>query len=127
MWMAYKTYPEVTDFKSGLNYLIEVFIDLQFDANHEAVYGMDQWMNMDECCGLAAKYRKAKQLCIKCEKGKISRLQLCLLLKGMDFDEHLQDLKQYLTPTELAALEVGGNGDVVSESVSMDEDEEDDS
>lgn len=107
MWMAYKSYPEVTDFKSALNYLIELFVDLKFDSNHEAIYGLDRWMNMDECFELSSKYGKAGRLCVKCQKGKISRLQLCLYLKGMDFDEYIEDLKPYLTPTELTAIEEG--------------------
>lgn len=53
MWMVYKSFPDVSYFKSTLNYFIELFTDLKCYVDHEANYNMDQHE-------LNAKYWKPK-------------------------------------------------------------------
>lgn len=38
----------MNDFNSGLKYLITIFTDLEFDADHEVNYGIDRYMTMDK-------------------------------------------------------------------------------
>lgn len=121
MWMAYKTYPEVHDFKSGLRYLLSQFTDLEFDADHEAIYGFGRHLSVEDCYELSAKYRKAQQLCRKCLKGKINRIEFCKKLIGLNIG-YINTIKPYLTESDLKAIdEVGEESAVFSEE----EEEED--
>lgn len=119
MWMAYKNYPEVYDFKSGLKYLLMLFTDLEFDAEHEAVYGMGRYLSEADCLELSDKYKKAQQLCRKCLKGKMDKIEFCKKLIGLNIG-YFGTLKPYLTELDLKAI-----GELEDKSAIFSEEEED--
>lgn len=125
MWMAYKTYPEVVDFLSGLKYLYSKFADLEFDSDHEAVYGMGKFETVENCLKLAEKYRKAKRLCSKCLKSKITATTFCEELKKLDFDGYLHQLLPFMQEFEKnRELGKGENESFSSDSESEGEEKE---
>lgn len=63
MWMAYVDEVEVVDLESGVKYLSQLFSNLRFDAEHEAVYGMGRFFTEEECNNLATKYEEGRKIC----------------------------------------------------------------
>lgn len=65
--------------------------ELMFDAEHEAVYGIEKFETEEGCFKLARKYHQARRLCSKCFNFQISSDKLCENLKELelkDFDDH---------------------------------------
>lgn len=94
--MAYKTYPEIVDFSSGLKYLSAKFTDLEFDSDHEAQYGFERFETIENCVKLSKKYQKARRLCKKCLNFIISAQVFCEELKKLDLDGYLTDLLPFM-------------------------------
>lgn len=74
MWMCYVQEIEITDLKSGVQNLLQNFRNLQFDAEHEAVYGMGY--QEEERNQLAEKYGKGATIC---EEFLENGCQTCLV------------------------------------------------
>lgn len=96
MWMAYVESVEVFDLYSGVRSLRAQFSNLQFDAYHEAIYGMSRFMPMDECNDLGDRYRNAKDSCDDYLDGKISLYKLANNLQVQDLVSFLNQIRQYL-------------------------------
>lgn len=104
MWMAYVTEVNITDLKSGVQYLSQKFSNLQFDAEHEAVYGMGQFYTEEQCYELATKYQRA---CDVCEKFLMKFICEECLVQGLiqlELGGFLYPLKDYLRPDLVSRL-----------------------
>lgn len=100
MWMSYVKYPEVLDLKSGIKKLQQLFGDIAFDADHEALCGMEKFYSKEYCYKRAAKYREAEELCNKFLQDKNLRT-LILGLKKLKLLMHLKEVKIYLPIDEI--------------------------
>lgn len=96
MWMAYVDSIEVLDLKSGVRSLRQQFSHLEFDALHEANYGMGRFMSMEECNDLGDRYCGAKESCDDYIEGKISLYKLASNLQFLDLVSFLNQIRQYL-------------------------------
>ena len=63
MWLSYAREIPIVDLESGCRHLFELFSNLQYDAEHESVYGLERFMSYSECKNLAKKYEKGKKIC----------------------------------------------------------------
>ncbi|CAG9769718.1 unnamed protein product [Ceutorhynchus assimilis] len=63
MWLAYVEYKSAYNLVSAVENLAQHLRHLQFDAEHEAVYGMDQFYNEEECTKIAKNYEKGVEAC----------------------------------------------------------------
>lgn len=117
--MAFKEHTAVVDLTSGITNLLSRFQDIVFDAEHEAVYGMERFMSIEDCNKRAILYRYAGELCsLYLESdGKMSIDFFCRTLINCQLQGWLHVLKPYL-PEELNSL--------LNEVMSNDDDTEDD-
>lgn len=63
MWMSYCKDVEISDLESGVEYLLNVFQKLEFDAEHEANYGLGRYETPEKCEELAEQYRRGVEAC----------------------------------------------------------------
>lgn len=102
---------------------MSLFTDLEFDADHEAVYGFGVHLSEEDCLKLSGKYRKAYKLCRQCLKGKMDRIEFCKKL--IDFNSGYFDiLKPYLSELDLKAVDE--NSAVFSDEEEKEEEQEED-
>ncbi|KAF5283834.1 hypothetical protein FQA39_LY04654 [Lamprigera yunnana] len=59
MWMLYaeQHWTKVINLKSAVEYLYEKLGALEFDADHEAIYGMERYYTVQQCEELRDKYK----------------------------------------------------------------------
>ncbi|KAF5276874.1 hypothetical protein FQA39_LY06425 [Lamprigera yunnana] len=58
------------DLKSAVGCLYEKRSALEFDADHEAIYGMERYYTVQQCEELRDKYKIGRKVCRKFLKGK---------------------------------------------------------
>ena len=61
--MAYRIQKPAYNLTSAVKNLAAHFNDLVFDADHEAVYGMERFYTQEECTDIAKTYDKAVEAC----------------------------------------------------------------
>lgn len=103
MWMAYVNEIEIKDLRSGVQFLIQKFSNLSFDARHEAIYGMGTIMSSEKCEKLADNYDKGEEFCQKYLDGKIDIIELCNELEDLELERFLYRLKNFL-PAWISSL-----------------------
>lgn len=111
--MAYVKEIEIVDLNSGVNHLRQLFSNLKFDAEHEAIYGMGRFYTAEECNNLAMKYDEGFE---KCEKFLDEELcQYCFVqsLINLNLGGYLNRIKQFLRP------------DLASKIIASDDDDDD--
>ncbi|KAF5276079.1 hypothetical protein FQA39_LY00875 [Lamprigera yunnana] len=64
--------PKATDLKSAAEPLYENLGALEFDADHEAIYGMEKYYTVEQCEQLRDKYKIGR----KCLKDRLSKIEL---------------------------------------------------
>ncbi|KAF5290456.1 hypothetical protein FQA39_LY03560 [Lamprigera yunnana] len=72
MWMlcAEQHWTKAIDLKSAVERLYEKLGALEFDADHEAIYGMEKYCTVQKCENFRDKYKIGRKLCRKFLKGK---------------------------------------------------------
>ncbi|KAF5291679.1 hypothetical protein FQA39_LY14316 [Lamprigera yunnana] len=72
MWMLYaqKHWTKSYDLKSAVERLYEELGALEFDADHEAIYGMERYYTVQQCEELRDKYKIRRKVCRKFLQGK---------------------------------------------------------
>ncbi|KAF5286989.1 hypothetical protein FQA39_LY16103 [Lamprigera yunnana] len=72
MWMLYaqKHWTKALDLKSAVERLYEELGALEFDADHEAIYGMEIYYTVQQCEELLDKFKIGRKVCRKFLKGK---------------------------------------------------------
>lgn len=132
MWMAYAeasdSKSEVVDLNSAVIRLQGTFHRLTFDAEHEAVYGMERFYSISECSNLAENYNRAYNTCEKYLTSKINIDVLVRRLQELHLTRFIFDLENFLPShlqTYLARIVNDGNYDSEEEGA-VEEEEEDD-
>lgn len=121
MWMCYVKDIEITDLKSGVQYLHQKFSNLQFDAEHEAVYGMGAFHSEEECNKIAKNYEYGCEVCDKFLQEKICVECLVENLMRLNLEGFLHPLKDYLCADILDKLNFSDESD--SDETNCDESE----
>ncbi|KAF5294571.1 hypothetical protein FQA39_LY13330 [Lamprigera yunnana] len=72
MWMLYaqEHCTKAFDLKSAVERLYEKLGALEFDADHEAIYGMERYYTVQQCEELRDKYKYGRKVCRKFLQGK---------------------------------------------------------
>ncbi|KAF5291282.1 hypothetical protein FQA39_LY03433 [Lamprigera yunnana] len=72
MWMLYaqEHRTKVFDLKSAVERLYEELGALEFDADHEAIYGMERYYTVQQCEEHRDKYKIGRKVCRKFLQGK---------------------------------------------------------
>lgn len=63
MWLAYVQQKDAYNLVSAVENLAQHLENLEFDAEHEAIYGMGQFYSYEECEEIAKNYRKGVEAC----------------------------------------------------------------
>lgn len=105
MWMFYsaENWPIAVDLKSSINRLKRKLGDLMFDAAHEAVYGMEKFLSVEECKKLEDKYERGYNLCNDYLDKRLEIKEFCNKLVEADLKEFLYDIKSFL-PAEIIII-----------------------
>ncbi|KAF5303439.1 hypothetical protein FQA39_LY19028 [Lamprigera yunnana] len=72
MWMLYaeQHWTKTVDLKSAVERSYEKLGAFEFDADHEAIYGMERYYTVQQCEELREKYKIGRKVCRKFLKGK---------------------------------------------------------
>lgn len=96
MWMAYQQESEIKDERSAVEYLRQQFSNLQFDAEHEAVYGMGRFYTEEECSKIAKTYDLGMQACDDYLEGQLCIYCFVQRLQAFQLECFLRDIVDYL-------------------------------
>lgn len=101
MWMAYTeasddSQSEVVDLKSAVIKLQRTLYRLAFDADHEAVYGMERFYSISECRNLAETYNRGYNTCDRYLTSKINIDELIRRLQTLHLTRFIFDLEDFL-------------------------------
>lgn len=100
MWMAYVKVTPAYDLISAVENLKEHFENLEFDAEHEAVYGMEKFYTAEECKEIAKKYRRGVEACdIYLNTSDIKTFTN--RIKELDLNHFLNEVKKFI-PKEIS-------------------------
>ncbi|KAF5294653.1 hypothetical protein FQA39_LY02785 [Lamprigera yunnana] len=91
MWMLYaeQHWTKAIDLKSAVERLYEKIGALVFDADHEAIYGMEKYYAVEQCEKLRDKYKIGRKVCRQFLKGKTC--SQCLVKRISDIGLHFLD------------------------------------
>jgi len=96
MWMAYRETKPAVDLRTAVVNLEQQYSDLQWDAEHEAVYGMGRFYSEEECTNLAKKYEKIVNTCSTYLNN--SNLETFLqIMKEMGYEHILDEVFKFIT------------------------------
>ncbi|KAF5281448.1 hypothetical protein FQA39_LY17788 [Lamprigera yunnana] len=95
MSMAYEKpyWTKYVDLRLAIERLDEELGALEFDANHEAVYGLEKYYTVRECEQLQDKYEKGKKICTKFLQGIYFALCLRVHLKKTGLEQFVDRIK----------------------------------
>ncbi|KAF5294587.1 hypothetical protein FQA39_LY13346 [Lamprigera yunnana] len=94
---------KVVDLKSAVKRLYEKLGALEFDADHEAIYGMEKYYTVEQCEKLRDKYKIGR----KCLKDGLSKIRLQHFLDTINKDISNSDTSD---KEEYKAVEQNGEG-----------------
>lgn len=102
MWMCYseRSWPQALNLQSAVERLTCELLDLERDAEHEAVYGMGRLFDEKYCKQLAKKYRRGVKLCEKYLKTKKCGECLCRNLIRVDLKEFTEQIRKFIPGEE---------------------------
>lgn len=104
MWMCYVKEIEIRDFKTGVENLLQQFLNLKFDAEHEAIYGMGKFFSEEECNQIADKYGDGVDVCEAYLEDQICEDCLVDRLIDVKLGNFLWRLKDFMSPELLSKL-----------------------
>jgi hypothetical protein len=98
MWMAYsmQSWPEATDVDSSVRRVKRELEDLQFDAEHEAVYGLGRIYTVEECDELAKKYERGVKLCEQYLEDNMCIQCLLKQLKSVGLENYTGIIEEFV-------------------------------
>ncbi|KAF5286644.1 hypothetical protein FQA39_LY16218 [Lamprigera yunnana] len=89
MWMTYAEpyWTKAFDLRSAVKTLDGEFSAFEFDANHEAVYGLEKYYTVRKCEQLQDKYEKGRKIYTKFLQGLYSDSCLIVHLKNAGLEQ----------------------------------------
>lgn len=98
MWMAYaeQSWEKAVDIKSAVTRLHQSLKARRWDAEHEAVYGMERFYSTEYCQQLAEKYNSAADICEDYLEKRITIDDLCKKFIDCDMKRELYDIRNFL-------------------------------
>ncbi|KAF5290564.1 hypothetical protein FQA39_LY14693 [Lamprigera yunnana] len=98
MWMLYakEHWTKAYDLKSAVERLYEELGALEFDANHEAIYGMERYYTVQQCEELRAKYKIGRKVYRKFLQGKTCSQCLVKRISEIGLRYFLDTINKYI-------------------------------
>ncbi|KAF5286506.1 hypothetical protein FQA39_LY16282 [Lamprigera yunnana] len=98
MWMLYaqQHWTKAIDLKSAVKRLYKKLGALEFDADHEAVYGMERYYTVQQCEELRDKYKIGRKVCRKFLKGKTYSQCLVKRISEIGLQHFLDTINKYI-------------------------------
>ncbi|KAF5302134.1 hypothetical protein FQA39_LY10469 [Lamprigera yunnana] len=98
MWMLYaqEHWTKSYDLKSAVERLYEELGALEFDADHEAIYGMERYYTVQQCEVLRDKYKIGRKMCRKFLQGKTCSQCLVKRISEIGLRHFLDTVNKYI-------------------------------
>ncbi|KAF5286512.1 hypothetical protein FQA39_LY16288 [Lamprigera yunnana] len=98
MWMLYaqENWTKSYDLKSAVERLYEELGALEFDADHEAIYGMERYYTVQQCEELRDKYKIGRRVCRKFLQGKTCSQCLVKRISEIGLRHFLDTINKYI-------------------------------
>ncbi|KAF5282284.1 hypothetical protein FQA39_LY17646 [Lamprigera yunnana] len=98
MWMLYaqEHWTKCYDLKSAVERLYEELGALEFDADHEAIYGMERYYTVQQCEELRDKYKIGRKVCRKFLQGKTCSQCLVKRISEIGLRHFLDTVNKYI-------------------------------
>ncbi|KAF5305702.1 hypothetical protein FQA39_LY09191 [Lamprigera yunnana] len=98
MWMLYaqEHWTKAYDLKSAVERLYEELGALEFDADHEAIYGMERYYTVQQCEELRDKYKIGRKVCRKFLQGKTCSQCLVKHISEIGLQHFLDTINKYI-------------------------------
>ncbi|KAF5281338.1 hypothetical protein FQA39_LY17822 [Lamprigera yunnana] len=98
MWMLYaqEHWTKAYDLKSAVERLYEELGALKFDADHEAIYGMERYYTVQQCAELRDKYKIGRKVCRKFLQEKKCSQCLVNLMSEIGLRHFLDTINKYI-------------------------------
>ncbi|KAF5288037.1 hypothetical protein FQA39_LY15533 [Lamprigera yunnana] len=84
------------DLKSAVERLYEELSALQFDAVHEAIYGMERYYTVQQCEELRDKYKIGRKVCRKLLQGKTCSQSLVKRISEIGLRQFFDTINKYI-------------------------------
>ncbi|KAF5285882.1 hypothetical protein FQA39_LY04343 [Lamprigera yunnana] len=118
MWMLYaeQHWTKAIDLKLAVERLYEKLGVLEFDADHEAIYGMEKYYKVEQCEKLRDKYKIGRKLCRQFLEGKYCSQCLKDRLSKIGLQHFLGRINKYISNSdtsdegEYKAMKQNGEG-----------------
>ncbi|KAF5282540.1 hypothetical protein FQA39_LY04947 [Lamprigera yunnana] len=97
-WMLYaeEHWSKAIDLKLAVERLYEKLGALEFDADHEAIYGMERYYTVQQCEELRDKYKIGRKVCRKFLKGKTCFQCLVKRINEIGLQHFLDTINKYI-------------------------------
>ncbi|KAF5274889.1 hypothetical protein FQA39_LY07071 [Lamprigera yunnana] len=98
MWMLYaqEHWTKSYDLKSAVERLYEELGALEFDADHEAIYGMERYYTVQQCEELRDKYKIGRKVCRKFLQGRTCSQCLVKRISEIGLRHFLDTVNKYI-------------------------------
>ncbi|KAF5305365.1 hypothetical protein FQA39_LY09194 [Lamprigera yunnana] len=98
MWMLYaqEHWTKAFDLKSAVEHLYEELGALEFDADHEVIYGMERYYTVQQCEELRDKYKIGRKVCRKFLQGKTCSQCLVKRISQIGLRHFLDTINKYI-------------------------------
>ncbi|KAF5289986.1 hypothetical protein FQA39_LY14921 [Lamprigera yunnana] len=98
MWMLYaqEHWTKSYDLKSAVERLYEELGALEFDSDHEAIYGMERYYTVQQCKELRDKYKIGRKVCRKFLQGKTCSQCLVKRISEIGLRHFLDTVNKYI-------------------------------
>ncbi|KAF5277298.1 hypothetical protein FQA39_LY18499 [Lamprigera yunnana] len=98
MWMLYaqEHWTKCYDLKSAVERLYEELGALEFDADHEAIYGMERYYTVQQCEELRDKYKIGRKVCRKFLQGRTCSQCLVKRISEIGLRHFLDTVNKYI-------------------------------
>ncbi|KAF5298561.1 hypothetical protein FQA39_LY11762 [Lamprigera yunnana] len=98
MWILYSQehWTKAFDLKSAVERLYEELGALEFDADHEAIYGMERYYTVQQCEELRDKYKIGRKGCRKFLQGKTCSQSLVKRIREIRLRNFLDTIHKYI-------------------------------
>ncbi|KAF5275422.1 hypothetical protein FQA39_LY06879 [Lamprigera yunnana] len=98
MWMLYikQHLNKAIDLKSAVERLYEKLGALEFDADHESIYGIERYYTIQQCEQLRDKYKIGRKVCRKFLKEKMCSRCLVKRINEIGLRHFLDTINKYI-------------------------------
>ncbi|KAF5289931.1 hypothetical protein FQA39_LY14940 [Lamprigera yunnana] len=98
MWMLYaeQHWTKAIDLKSAVERLYEKLGALEFDADHEAIYGMEKYYTVEQCEKLRDKYKIGRKVCRQFLKEKTCSQCFVKRISDIGLQHFLDTISKYI-------------------------------